>query len=93
MRIHARFRLDQVNRAQSYYKEPGSTEPAKAIESAYVLLGAVQGEPFGAATPTGRIDMLIVNPAASRMFFDSPIGQQFDVFFSPVESEDANGRI
>lgn len=87
MKVHARFRLDQVNRAQSWYKVPGSTEEAKPVESASVRLNAVQGEPFGAATPTGRIEMTIVNPAAAQMFFDAPIGQEFDIFFSPVEQQ------
>ena len=87
MKVHARFRLDQVNRAQSWYKQPGSTEPAQAVESASVRLNAVQGEPFGAATPTGRIEMTIVNPAAAQMFFDAPIGQEFDFLISPVEAE------
>lgn len=85
MRTHARFRLDQVNRAQAYYKAPGSTEDPQLVESAHVILNAVQGEPFGAYTPSGHLDMLIVNPAASRMFFESAIGQEFDFFISPVE--------
>lgn len=85
MRTHARFRLDQVNRAQAYYKQPGSTEEPQLVESAHVILNAVQGEPFGAYTPSGRLDMLIVNPAASKMFFEAAIGQEFDFFISPVE--------
>lgn len=85
MRVQARFRLDQVNRARAFYKAPASTEAAQSVESAHVVLNAVQGEPFGAATPSGRVDMLIVNPAAAKMFFDAQIGQEFDLFISPVE--------
>lgn len=85
MRVQARFRLDKVDRARGFYKETGSTTETQSVESAYVHLNAVQGEPFGAATPSGHLEMLIVNPSASRMFFDARIGQEFDVFFSPVE--------
>lgn len=87
MNIHARFRLDQVNRAQAWYKESGSTDP-RPVESAHVQLSAVQGEPFGAYTPSGRLDMLIVNPTASQVFFDAAIGQEFDLVFSPVEAKE-----
>lgn len=83
--VQARFRLDQVTRMQGYYKAPGEQE-AKVIEGSYVQLGAVQGEPFGSATPSGDLKMGIVNPAASRMFFDAPIGQEFDILISPVEA-------
>lgn len=85
MNIHARFRLEKVTRGQGYFKEPGSTEEARAIEAASVTLNAVQGEPFGAYTPSGRIDMFIVNPTASQIFFDAPIGQEFNLIFSPAE--------
>ena len=84
MRIHARFRLDQVTRGQGYFKAPGEQD-AKPIESAHVVLNAVQGEPFGAYTPSGKLDMFIVNPSALQVFFDARIGQEFDCFISPVE--------
>lgn len=83
MQVHARFRLDQVNRGQGYYKAPGEEE-AKLVEAAHVVLGAVQGEPFGAYTPSGKLDMFIVNPPAAQVFFDAPIGQEFDLLLSPV---------
>lgn len=85
MQVHARFRLDQVTRAQAWYKPAGSTDEAQMVESASIRLNAVQGEPFGEYTPTGRLEMLIVNPAASQMFFDASIGQEFDLFISPKE--------
>jgi hypothetical protein len=84
MNIHARFRLDRVTRGQGYFKEPGSSEDPHAIEAANVSLSAVQGEPFGAYTPSGKFDMFIVNPTASQVFFDAPIGAEFDVILSPV---------
>jgi len=50
--VHAHFRLDQVNRSRGYYcPEPGAE--TQIVEAAYVILGAVKGEPFGAASPNG----------------------------------------
>ncbi len=86
MSIHARFRLDQVNRSRGFYKEPGAQE-AKSGEAAYVHLNGVQGEPFGSATPSAHLEMLIVNPAAAQVFFDARIGQEFDMVFSPAKEK------
>ncbi len=66
MRIHARFRLDQVNRGRGFYKAPGETEASAHLE------------------------MGIVNPSAAEIFFEARIGQEFDMFFSPVEEEKAS---
>lgn len=85
MNIHARFRLDYVTRGQGYFKEPGNDGEPRVVEAANVSLSAVQGEPFGAYTPSGKLDMFVVNPAASQVFFDAPIGQEFDLVFSPVQ--------
>lgn len=85
--IHARFRLDQVNRMQGYYKAPGEEE-AKRVEGAYVQLSAVQGEPFGAATPSGSLNMGIVNPIAAKIFHEMPLGQEFDILISPVQQSE-----
>lgn len=82
--IHARFRLEKVTRGTGYFKEPGSTEDPHVVEAASVSLSAVQGEPFGAYTPSGKVEMFIVNPAASQVFFEAPIGQEFDVLISPL---------
>ena len=78
MRVHARFKLYDDARAQGY-------SGSGYVEAARVKLSAVQGEPFGSATPSGNIEMLIVNPDAFKMFHEAKIGQEFDVFFSPVE--------
>lgn len=91
MSVHARFRLDEVRRSQAFYKKPEEDNTkAESVESAYVTLNAVQGEPFGAYTPSGKMEMLIVNPTASQMFFDAPIGQEFDLLISPVQKEGKN---
>ncbi len=82
--VHARFRLDQVTRGIGYYKAPGEEEFTQ-VETANVKLDAVQGPPFGSATPSGSIQMFIVNPGASAMFLEAKIGQEFDVLFSPVQ--------
>ena len=84
MSIHARFRLDQVNRSRGFYKELGAQE-AIPVEAAHVHLYGVQGEPFGSATPSAHLEMLIVNPAAAKVFFNARIGQEFDINLSPVE--------
>ncbi len=82
--VHARFRLDQVNRSRGYYcPEPGAE--TATVEAAWVKLGAVKGEPFGSASPSGQFDMLIVNPSAAKVFFDASIGTEFDILMSPVE--------
>src|SRR5579871_6207761 len=73
--VHARFRLDSVTRSQGWFKEPGATE-ARMVEAAHVLLNGVQGEPFGPYTPSARQEMVIVNPAAAKVFFDAPIRQR-----------------
>lgn len=83
MNIHARFRLDQVTRMRGYYKSPEEQE-AKQVEGAYIELSAVQGEPFGSATPSGSVKMGIVNPTAAQVFFDAPIHAEFDAVFSIV---------
>ncbi len=81
--VHARFSLYQVNRGTGWFKAT-SEEEAKPVESAQITLNATQGEPFGAYTPSGKLEMFIVNPAAAQMFFDAPIGQEFDILISPV---------
>lgn len=85
--VHARFRLDQVNRSRGYYCAKLGEE-TKTVEAAYVMLGAAKGEPFGAASPSGKFEMLIVNPAAAQVFFDAPIGQEFDIIITPHTQEE-----
>lgn len=73
--VRARFRLDE------HYRFRGNTEMHR------VKLGAVQGEPFGPATPSGQLDMTIANLAAAQVFADLPLGTEFDVLITPVEQE------
>jgi len=83
MTVHARFKLYEDARASAYSHEG-------YVPAARVKLSAVQGEPFGTATPQGNIEMLIVNPEAFEVFRKVPMGQEFDVYFSPVASEKAS---
>lgn len=78
MQVHARFYLTEDARV-SYWNNGGY------IDAARFKLAAVKGEPFGPSTPNGTIEMLIVNPEASAVFRNVPLGKEFDVFFSPVE--------
>ena len=79
-KVHARFKLSEDARA-GYYHNGEYTDAAR------VKLYAVKGEPFGPATPNGTIEMFIVNPGAVEIFRNAPIGQEFDVIFSPVVPE------
>ncbi len=45
----------------------------------------VQGEPFGPATPNGTLELLIVNPAAAKVFHDAQLGQKFNVEIKAVD--------
>lgn len=83
--IHARFRFDEEARVRCYVANrtgQGSWEP---VEGLRVKMFPAPGEPFGSATPGGQLEMVIANPAAQEIFKSLPIGQEFDVFFSPVE--------
>ncbi|MGH2478513.1 MAG: hypothetical protein ACRDHW_02510 [Ktedonobacteraceae bacterium] len=71
----------------SHHTRNATTGEWEVVEAARVKLGAVQGEPFGSATPSGSLDMVIVNPAALKIFREAKLGQEFDVLFSPVEAK------
>lgn len=73
MQVHARFSITETAR-QYYWQAPGQANRVK--------LQAVKGEPFGSATPSGNVDMLIVNPEAAAVFLNAPIGAEFDVVFT-----------
>jgi len=83
MQVHARFTLFEDARASAY-------SHGGYVDAARVKLAAVQGELFDTAPPQGNIEMLITNPEAARMFHDAALGQEFDVYFSPVEAEKAS---
>lgn len=81
--VHARFALSEITRISMFAEdEEGQWKPT---EGTRVKLAPVQGEPFGSATPGGSLEMVIANPAASTIFLTAPIGQAYDVVFSPVE--------
>jgi hypothetical protein len=73
-----------------------------AVPVTNVDLAAVQGEPFGSATPQGSIKMCIQNPSAGLIFaerwhsyvhdgnMESP-APEFYVVFVPVEEADQLG--
>jgi hypothetical protein len=86
MKIHARFRLAEDARTSSQQRnEEGQWVMAPA---AHVKLGAVTSEPFGNATPSGSMDMVIINPAALQIFREAEIGQEFDVIITPVQKNE-----
>lgn len=76
--VHARFRLDEDKRVYSYAGE------GKHVPALHIKLGAVQGEPFGSASPSGSMEITIANPDAAAMFKYAELGQEFDVIISPV---------
>lgn len=83
MQVHARFKLYEDARASAYIR-------GESRDAARVKLGAVQSGDFFTSTPQGTIEMLIANEEAAKMFHDVPLGQEFDVIFSPVEAEKAS---
>lgn len=83
MKIHARFWLAEDGRVKSSRRTAeGKWEDTESIR---VKLYPVQGEPFGQATPSGSLEMVIANPEAAALFKNAPIGQEFDAVFSLVE--------
>ena len=80
--VHARFWLGEVKPCTGSYAAPDAEE-STIVEGAIVRLNAVQGDPFGAATPFGRLDMSILNPEAAKVFVHAPYGQEFDVILIP----------
>jgi hypothetical protein len=85
--IHARFQLHEDTRV-SYYQENKETGKWEYAEAARVKLLPVQGEPFGSATPSGSLEMVIMNPAALAIFRQAKLGQEFDFIISPVKKSE-----
>lgn len=83
--VLCRFSLTETARIRSYTQSTDGDSKWIPSEAARVRLSPVQGEPFGPATPSGNIEMVIVNTAASQIFLDAPIGQEFDVLMTPVQ--------
>jgi ABC-type microcin C transport system duplicated ATPase subunit YejF len=76
--VLARFSLQEVARVY-YWQEPH--------QATRIRLQAVHGEPFGSATPSANIEMVIVNPEAAAVFNNAEIGKEFNVMISPVEDQ------
>jgi hypothetical protein len=81
--IHTRWSVYEVARISSYRKNAAGEYVSG--EGCRVKLAPISGEPFGSGTPAGTMEMVIVNPAAAAVFLQTPIGQQYDVLFTPVQ--------
>lgn len=81
--VHARFKLDEDTRVVQH-KQNKETGGWEKVEAARVKMYPVTGEPFGSATPTGELMMVIVNPEALKLFRHAALGQEYDVVFTPV---------
>lgn len=82
--IHGRVILQEVTRTHCYRLK---NKEYRLVEGVRIKLTPTGEEPFGSATPGGQLEMVIVEPASVKIFNDAPIGQAFDVVFSPVEEE------
>lgn len=83
MKMHARFRLIETTRTMcSIYKE-GKYE---SVEGLRVRMSPSHKEPFGVATPSGELTMLIASPDAIDMYKEAKLDQEYDFIVSPVEN-------
>jgi hypothetical protein len=78
MNVRAKFKVTQVIETQF---APGYSQKRIVLEPQYDSKVA-EDVSFSKATPSGRIEMQIDNPAAIEAM---PIGKLFYVDFSPVE--------
>lgn len=85
MQLHCRFRLDEETRTTCYTQQEGKYIK---VEGSKVQLGAVQGEPFGSATPSGSWNMVIINEEAIPFFRNAALGQEYDIIITPVIKEE-----
>jgi hypothetical protein len=89
MKVRAKFRCSTITLMQTYLydKDAGQSVPAPARS---IVLEPVygQGDPahentkFWQATPSGRIEMSIVNATAAECF---EVGKEYFVDFTPAE--------
>ena len=82
--IHARFKLGEDARVPCHQpkKDGNGWEQVNGLR---VKLYPVTGEPFGSATPSGELTMVIANPEAIKVFAKAELGQEYDVIFTPVK--------
>lgn len=83
--VHARFRLGEDARVPCHQPKKDGTGGWEQFEGLRVKLFPVTGEPFGSATPSGELTMVIANPEAAKIFKEAELGQEYDVIFSPVQ--------
>lgn len=83
--VLGRFSLQETARIGCYTPPAEKGKQWIQGEGLRVKLAPISGEPFGSATPSGEITMVIANPASAAVFASAPLGQQFDVLFTPVE--------
>lgn len=83
--VHARFRLDEDTRVQIHQRVGDENNaPWKMVKGTRVKMSPVKGEPFGTATPSGSLEMVLANQHAQAMFNNVSLGQEFDVMISPI---------
>ena len=70
--VVAKFRVDHMAKFPKY---DGEDTPWN------IVMYPVQGEPFGKYTPSGKIEMIVKNDAASEQFIP---GKEYLVTFEPV---------
>lgn len=86
-RIHARFSLYETARIRCHAPDPQNPRGQwKNVEGVRVKLSPAAGEPFGSATPSGSLEMVIASPEAAQVFNDAAIGAEFDAVLTLVES-------
>lgn len=76
-KVQGKFRVTEVATVPHYAQWP--EDPDRATR---VRMGAVKHPLFGRATPSGSIEMLIVNPEAAAYF---PYGSEHYVTFEHAE--------
>lgn len=77
MPVICKFRVSSVELAPY-----GGWKDTPKVVGRRVKLMAVTGEPFGQATPSGSVDMLIVNPDAANQF---ELDGEYEVVFTKVK--------
>ena len=84
--VLARFRLSEDARVPcSTTNKDGKWEQVNGLR---VKLYPVTGEPFGSATPSGELTMVIANPEAAKLFKEAELGQEYDVLFTPAKKSE-----
>jgi len=90
MDIQGRFRLNECTRIKMYAPPKEGNGQWESVEGIRVKLLPVGKEPWGSATPSGDLEMVIANPIACQVFLEAPIHTEFNALFSRVEGvEDA----